>query len=367
MRLPRVMFVIGSLSGGGSERQLARLLEAGHGVRFEACLAVFAAGDGSRNNEVVRAAGVPMHVLAGGGVRAIRPLRTLLALVSAMRQFRPDVAYPWLQEAVLLTWPAARLLGVPMLVARRNTSWNTYSPWKALEPVERRAERAAVLTTANAPAVVDSVSSRGIPLERIRLVRNGHPPLLELPPIPSAPPVRIGCLARLAEGKGHDHLLEALALVRSRVPWKLVCGGDGPLLEHLRGQTQTLGLADRVEWRGLIDRTDEFWAACHFATLLSESEGSPNVLIEAAFAGRPSVATEVGGVADVLGSEGGLLVPPGDRAAAARAFERLIDDAPLRERLAAGARQHVVSRFTIEHSLDDHCTAIENVIALARR
>jgi glycosyltransferase involved in cell wall biosynthesis len=360
------MFVIGSLTPGGSEGQLARLLEQGHGERFEACLAVFTPAEHSRHSAAVRAAGVPMHVLVPGGARPLRSLRALLALAAAMRRFRPDVAYPWLQEAALLTWPAARLLRVPMLVARRNTAWSRAARWRFLAPAVARAERAAVLTTANSSAVVDALTRRGVPRNRVHLVRNGHP-LIEEAPMPPAPPVRIGCLARLAEGKGHEQLLQALALVRSRVPWTVACGGEGPLFEQLRRRARELGIAERVEWTGYVDRPGEFWANYHFATLLSESEGSPNVLIEAAFAGRPSVATMVGGVGDVVGLEGGLLVAPGDPAAAARAFERLIDDGQLRQRLGAGARRRAVTCFRLEHSLDDHCSAIERALALARR
>jgi glycosyltransferase involved in cell wall biosynthesis len=87
--------------------------------------------------------------------------------------------------------------------------------------------------------------------------------------------------------------------------------------------------------------------------LSSDNEGTPVWLIEAAAAGKPAIATDVGGTAEVVRPETGVVVPPDDESALAAAMSRLAGDPELRRRMGGRARQHVLRRYSVERLLSD--------------
>jgi len=91
--------------------------------------------------------------------------------------------------------------------------------------------------------------------------------------------------------------------------------------------------------------------------LLSDDEGSPNALIEAAMRGRPAVGTDGGGTPEVVGEDGGLLVPHDPREIA-DALRRLIDDRELRVALGCGAHRRALEMYDLDKFVDGHLAAI---------
>lgn len=356
--LPRVLFVIGSLEPGGSESQLVTLLEQGHGRRFDAALVTLVAADDERLTRRVGALGVPHRVLRRAGQGRVRGLaRSVRGLAATIRAARPDVVYPWLEESALLAAPIARALGAPVVVARRNVAGGYSSRPAPVIAAIHRAERLAAIATANSEAVAAETVRRGIPPERVRIVPNGQP-LPEPSPPPAAPPIVLGYVARMRAEKGHRRLLDALARLEARAPWRVDLAGDGPERPAVEAEIARRGLGDRVRLLGAVDDVGAFWRDRHVAVLLSDHEGSPNALIEGALHARPLVATAVGGMRELVGADLGLLVDPDDPAAIAAALARMIDDAELRERLGAGARRVAAERFSLERFLDGHAAAI---------
>lgn len=154
-------------------------------------------------------------------------------------------------------------------------------------------------------------------------------------------PGRIVCIARLAWEKGLGDLLAAVAEVRRSVPQAhLVLVGDGADRAALEARTKELGITDAVTFRGALPNADAL-AVLRTADVFacpSLAEGLGIVFIEAQACGVPPVGTRVGGIPDVItDGESGLLVPANDPAALAAAVRRVLTDAPLRERLVAGA------------------------------
>ncbi|MES9543309.1 glycosyltransferase, partial [Actinomadura sp. NPDC000600] len=158
-------------------------------------------------------------------------------------------------------------------------------------------------------------------------------------------------VGRLAAQKGLPTLLDAAAVWAGRTPPPLVAiAGDGPLEDELRARIEAEDLPVRLLGR----RSDVagLFAACDVAVVPSVWEGQPLVVQEILRAGRPLVATRVGGIPGMLGaqerSEGGpllqgpesdaaLLVPPNDAEALGRAVSRVLDDPALAARLGAAA------------------------------
>jgi glycosyltransferase involved in cell wall biosynthesis len=112
-----------------------------------------------------------------------------------------------------------------------------------------------------------------------------------------------------------------------------------------------------VRFTGGFSDARAFWAERHVGVLLSDHEGLPNALIEAAMAGRPVVGTDVGGMPEVVGP-GGFVVGADDPAATGAALAQLIDDAALRTRLGAAAHRHAAERFSMAQFVAGHHSAI---------
>jgi glycosyltransferase involved in cell wall biosynthesis len=316
--------------------------------------------------ERLNAIGVVHTVLGGRGPRARRLGPAVVALARMLKRFRPDLVYAWLEEAALVSAPVARSQGLPVAVARRNIS-GPYAAWpRPVVAAIGRAERLAAVVTANSQAVADESIRRGVAPQRVRLVPNGHPPLTALPMPSGDGPVRLGYVARFREEKGHLRLLDALERVHARTAWRVDLAGDGPLRDRVAAEVRRRGLQDRVDFGGRFQSPREFWCNRHVGVLLSDHEGSPNALIEAAMAGRPIVGTAVGGMPDVVGADGGFVVGVDEPGATAAVLSRLIDDAPLRQRLGVAAHRHVSERFSMERFVEGHHEAILETIRAGR-
>ena len=181
---------------------------------------------------------------------------------------------------------------------------------------------------------------------------------------PSAP-VMILSVGRLVQKKGYDDLIEALARLPSGLAWRLVHVGGGPLGRALRRRAGAIGIAERIVWCG-AQAQDEVLKQYRHADLFvlasriardGDRDGLPNVLMEAQSQALPVVSTRVSAIPElVVDGETGLLVGPGDRAALARALERLITD-PARRRVLGQAglhrvHQHFALRAGIDHLVE---------------
>ena len=144
-------------------------------------------------------------------------------------------------------------------------------------------------------------------------------------------------VGRLAAQKGFDTLIGAAARWQRRrtVPLLLIAG-EGPLEAELRRQAAAAGVS--VRFLGPRRDVPALLAAADVVVVPSTWEGQPLIVQEALRAGRPLVATSVGGIAGLTGGDGALLVPPGDAEALAAAVARLLDDPGAAARLASAAR-----------------------------
>jgi glycosyltransferase involved in cell wall biosynthesis len=174
-------------------------------------------------------------------------------------------------------------------------------------------------------------------------------------------------VAVMREGKGHEDLLAALRPIREAVDGaRIVFAGDGPL----RDSFETIGepYGDDVCFLG--ERTDvaELMAAADVLALPSYSEALPTVLLEAAAAGLPAVASAVGGVPEIIeNGQSGYFVPPGDRHSLAEAIIDILGKPALGARMGTFARQLAKERFTVEHQARNTLKVYRQVLDNAHR
>lgn len=238
--------------------------------------------------------------------------------------------------------------GVELTWARRQLPF--------LVPALRRWIRHSDAVTANSSytaGMIRHVYDR--PVDRIPFGSTVAPAVGEPRAYSPGIPFELLFVGRLVERKGLQHLLPALARLRARHDVRLEVVGTGPLDGALRQQAGTLGLADAVRFHGFVDARElaRRYASAHAFVLPAvrdskgDVEGLGVVLVEAGAHGLPLVASESGGIVDVVrDGETGLLVPPGDEQALAAAIQRLIQDPALGRRLGAAARDHVAAEFS---------------------
>jgi glycosyltransferase involved in cell wall biosynthesis len=158
----------------------------------------------------------------------------------------------------------------------------------------------------------------------------------------------VGSAGRLVPGKGFDHLIRAVASVRTQTPVRLRIAGNGPMRGELESLTRELGVEDAVELCGHVDAIPAFWAACDLAATPSDTfiDTFCLVALEAMACGKPVVATYNGGIPEVvLAGECGELVAPGDVEGLAAAILGYARDDDKRRRHGAAARRRAERDF----------------------
>lgn len=200
-------------------------------------------------------------------------------------------------------------------------------------------------------AVQASLEHGGVARERITVIPSGIPVGEIAAAVPSmlraaqgwpADAPLVVCVAAMTPEKGHHTLIEAAALLATRMPqarWALA--GDGPQRPRLQQHAAAAGLGGRIAFLGHIENVDQLIAESSVVASASTSEGLGSILLDAMALGRPIVATSVGGVPELLASGCGVLVPNGDAAALATEIERLLRDPALAGAMAAAGRRGV--------------------------
>jgi glycosyltransferase involved in cell wall biosynthesis len=163
-------------------------------------------------------------------------------------------------------------------------------------------------------------------------------------------PVVVGTAARLSPEKGLTYLIDAFALLRRRYGEgvTLRIAGEGPERARLEEQVARLGLGGAIEFTGWLEHgaLPAFLHSLDVFAMPSTWEGFGVAAAEASACGLPVVATDVYGIPDVVRPNlTGLLVPPKDPQSLADALGRLVEDAPLREKLGTAGHEYVASHY----------------------
>ena len=192
---------------------------------------------------------------------------------------------------------------------------------------------------------------------KVVVIRCGFPApdLAQIQPPPDAG--RLICVARLSEEKGHGVLLDALQVLAQRgVDFHCTLVGGGPLAEPIAAAVTAQGLSDRVAMAGAVPNAQvvEMIGNSDIGVLASFGEGIPIALLEALAQQRAVVATNVGGIAElVVDEKTGLLVPARDPVALADALQAMIADTAMAHRLAAAGRLRVLEQHDPKQAARD--------------
>jgi len=155
--------------------------------------------------------------------------------------------------------------------------------------------------------------------------------------------------------KGHRWLIAAAAPISREFPQtRFVFVGDGAQREDFERQVRELGLEEHFSFLGLRDDVPRILSCCDIAVLPSKAEGLPNAVLEYLAAGLPTVASRVGGNAEIVqDGKTGLLVPPQDSSSLAEAVLRLMRNPEFADTLAKNGREYVASHFSFQRMIEN--------------
>jgi glycosyltransferase involved in cell wall biosynthesis len=350
MRRIPVCLVGDSLNVGGTEGQFVEVACGLDRSRWDVHVACVRAVGPLKAR--LDAAGLAAWSCGRGSFKSPRFVLAVLTLARYLRARRIHVVHCFDFYSNLLGVLAGRLARVPVVIASQRELGDLRTP------LERRAyrivTRLADFTVVNTDAVAARIGGRR---GRVVVVPNGVDTLRFSPaairPRRLAGHGTVGTLANLRPEKALEHLVAAMALVRERYPdERLAIWGDGPLRGDLERQVAALGWPPETVLRGATTTPATALRAIDVFVLPSLSEACSNVVLEAMATGLPVVTTRVGGTPALIDDEvNGLLVPPADPHALAKAIIHVVEDPALAARLGAAARATAQARFSLDRML----------------
>ena len=336
-------------------------------LQVEGCYSLVivpAGGEGWVGREAA-AAGLPIeHFELGSGVS----LSCARALESTFRKHRITLVHSHEFELTVYSAWATRRTGVAHVATMHG------SRYYANRLRRRLALRAAWTLGTRLVAVSHRLADHlsrdlWIPRARVATIPNGvrwnptaAPSIREELQLGSADRL-ILAVGNLYPVKGHCHLIDALARIEEHPTAHVAIAGRGALEESLRTQAGALGVAHRLHLLGLRSDIAALLVAADVFALPSLSEGLPLALLEAMFAGRPIVASDVGDVRAALNDgEAGLLVEPGSAEQLARALDRLLSKPDEAKRLGDAAARRAVAEFDVTRMLARYAAVYRDLL-----
>jgi glycosyltransferase involved in cell wall biosynthesis len=261
-----------------------------------------------------------------------------------------DIVDAWLIPSMIFAAFAQPFAMGPVLLGGRRSLGDVYATKSRLRRVlaTAAARRMTAIVANSRIAAMEARQIDGIAADRVRVIPNAVVPAVTDDGRRAATRAGwgfddghlvVGCVGNYKPGKGLLSLLTVADQLRHERPdLRYVLVGEGPLRSDLEQGIQRLALDDVVVLHGRETNARSLYGSFDIFVQASESEGLPNVILEAAASGLPIVATSVGGTSEILSSNvDGILVPKGDVQGIASAVSRLAADPVLRERLGRAA------------------------------
>jgi glycosyltransferase involved in cell wall biosynthesis len=354
----RLLCMVDELDLGGTEQQILELVKTIDRSRFEPMVCCFRYG---RKAAEIAELGVPVfqvaknHKLDAG---------ILLRLVELLRRERIDILQTYLWTANTWGRVAGRLAGVPIVVASERNIDIWEQNYKRI--IGRYLAGSTDRIIANSEAVRRYLLERGgLDPAKVTTIYNGvnfdrfataTDPMQRRHELGIPDDALLaGVVARVEPAKDHDTLLHALALVRDRTPnLHLAVVGDGTQKERLTRLAHELGIGERIHFTGFRTDAAEWIASFDFTVLSSVKEGLSNTVIESMAAGKPVIATAVGGNPEVIvEDETGYLLPARDPARFGEAVARLVAEKHRIPELGAASKKRVESLFSVDKMVEN--------------
>ena len=343
----RILYLVGQLGAGGLEHQLYLLLKAMDRDRYRPEVAVWNFREVDLYVPRLQKLGVPLHAFP----KASSAAEKLLAFRRLALEKQPEVIHSYsFYTNVAAWWATLGTKAIAIGAVRSNFTNDKRSCGFLLGSLDVRWPRTQIYNNFAGAEKARNSSSLFAP-SRVFVVRNG----LDLAkyqrvPLPTNGQVRIVGVGSLLQLKRWDRLLRAASnLKKNNLDFLVEIAGAGPLWEYLEKQAQSLGVTDRVRFRGHTDDIPAFLGSATFLAHTSDIEGCPNVVMEAMACGRAVVATDAGDIPSLVeNGKTGFIVRRGDDAQLVNRLATLITDRSLCCQMGEAGRAKAEREFGLD-------------------
>ena len=348
-----VFHLVEDLKTGGAERVIADIVEGLDRKRFEA--RVWCLTRGGETADELLEKGVEVRIL---GIWSYHNPLNIIRLSRLLKKEKPDIVHTHGYFASVIGRLAAKKAGLPIIITHVHSTYWEYKKRHLL--IERYLSRCTHRIICCSEAVKNFVTGHekikedktvviynGVDEERFLPVQDPSPVRARLG-IDRESPV-VGTVSSLTPHKGQKYLIQAAAKIREKYPaTRFLIVGDGPLRQSLEEQALGLSLQSSLIFTGARRDIPDLLSLMDIFVLPSSSrEGLGIAIIEAMAMEKPTVATDIGGIPEVVqDGETGLLVRPGDSAALAKAIIELIDNPDRAKAMGKKGRNRFAQKFT---------------------
>ena len=359
----KVAILITTSDRGGAQSHVfvltERLLSLGVGVSL-------AVGDSGWLSDQMSKIGVKVTILRTL-VHPIKPYKDFMAVLEVrnwLANERPDCLHCHSSKAGLVGRIAAATLRIPSVFTAHGWAF-TGGASLIRKLIAIPLEKIAALCTAKVVCVSEYDFSRAkkfniASLDTLEVIHNGiDDSEFRAGHVNQRP--TIVCVARFAAPKQHLLLIDALGRMKDRL-WVLTLVGDGPELAKVIREVKLAGLESRVQFLGARDDIPEILSWCDIFVLPSLYEGLPISIIEAMRAGLPVIASNVGGVSELVNSETGILVESEGKPSLEEALFALIEDGECRQQLGSAGRKVFECSFRSDEMVSRYMKIYQSVI-----
>lgn len=343
--------------------------------------AVFLAGHGEDAHYLAgeQFTGMPLHEVSAfqrdGGLAAMprrisATLRSVRTLRRLLRRERIELIHVHETAPLLVAWLATRGYSLPILYTYHGATA------ERLPALAKLARRLADHVISPSRTSLETLVSLGVPRERV------HALGLAVKFLPAVDPERVAALraqllgengsvlvlslSRYSEQKALDVMVRVARMAAAHLPGlRIAVGGSGPLEAELKAQAEAEGVAHVIRFVGLVTEAPLYLAAADLYLLTSRWEELPISIVEALRAGLPVIATDCGGVRELVDDQVGRLCRVDDEEALTGSIVRLCEDDKLRAGLSANALERSGEpRFNADHVYRAYLAVYEEAVAI---
>jgi glycosyltransferase involved in cell wall biosynthesis len=351
----RVCYVLDELRQGGTELRLMRLLGALPSQGICPSLVLLRNESSELRKKIV----CPVLDLELRSLRSISLLHASRRLYRFLKEHRTHILEPYFFDAIVLSVPVARSAGVKQIIRTsfnmgHSISFGERIMYRLLKPLF------SVTLTNSEQGRVAAQRNFGLSFENVTVLPNG----IDLSGFLKVPVCEnktrdgfhIGMVANLRPVKGVSDFIEAASLlVGHSKHLRFSVAGDGPQRHELERLVERLGLSSCFSFMGSLTNVPEYLSKIDIAVLASHAEGMSNALIEYMAAGRPVIATNVGGACELIGDDDrGFLVEAKQPNSLFCAMKDIVSDYEVAIEKAVRARSFVASRYSVERMAQEY-------------
>ncbi len=378
----KVLYIVDAMTYMGTQTHIAAMMRGHDKSRFKPYLLCLQ--EKGPLGEILESEGYPVTAYDLKRVYAVKAARSYLRLIPFLRREGIDVVHSYLFSAQFYGVPAARLAGVPLVIAGRRIM-GVYWRARKYAAARRISNLLSDLLVANSYAVKDFVvREEGVAQGKVRVVYNGVDAERFCPP-PSGiegrtgEPITVGYVGSLSAAKQVDVLLRAAKRLPPGCPaFRIQIIGKGLRKSHPRWEGKTdlrikslaeeLGLMGRVEFLEPVERIENHIKKMDIFVMPSVSEGMSNAVLEAMATGLPVLATDSGGNREVVVNDRtGYLFPSGDDGRLAELMLDLLRNREKRFEMGKAGRERVLERFTAKRMVGEMERLYEEELLRRRR